>query len=84
MKELSAQASDEQIIDLAKSRVDVRKVGTGWEMIRFDDDTYTWMGKETDNLMPLVRDFLERPYQYIEATFLENDPEYQAYLDEPI
>jgi pullulanase/glycogen debranching enzyme len=77
-------ANDEQVLALATSKVDWRKVGSGWDIIPMDQDSYSTITSETAPVMPLVRDFLEEPYKYVEVRFLERDPAYQAYLDAPI
>lgn len=78
------QATDEQILELAKSRVDIHKVGSGWDIIPMDQDSYSTITSETATVLPLVRDFLEEPMHYVEVAFLEVDPAYLSYLEEPI
>jgi len=77
-------ATDEQIIILAKQRVDTSKVGYSWDTIPVDQEHYSTISGETDITMPLVRDFLEHPFNYTEVNFIENDPAYLTYLDTPI
>lgn len=82
------QASDEQILEQAAKRVDIKEAGTFWDTIWMqqteDGDEYSTITKETDIQMPLVRDFLEYPSRYVEGAFLENDPVYLAWLEQPI
>jgi hypothetical protein len=81
-------ASDEQVIEQARQRVDVKKVGHSWNTIWMEQteegDRYSTITDETAVALPLVRDFLEKPYNYVEIDFIENDPAYLAYLEEPI
>jgi hypothetical protein len=81
-------ASDEQLIGLARSRVDIDRAGYGWDSIWMqqseDGDAYSTMTGETAVALPLVRDFLERPALYPESRFIDNDPAYRAYLEAPI
>ncbi|MBA2678050.1 MAG: hypothetical protein H0U76_06615 [Ktedonobacteraceae bacterium] len=77
------QATDEQVLDQAKRRVNTRKVGGGWNIIPMDQDIYSSITDETASVMTFVRHFLEEPGGYIEEKFLEKDPVYQAYLDAP-
>jgi hypothetical protein len=76
-------ADDEQILATAKSRVDILKVGHSWDTIPADED-YLSMSEETNSVMNSVRHFLEHPFLYPEISFIENDPEYLAYLEKPI
>src|SRR6266571_2795662 len=73
--------SDEQIITLAKQRVDSGKVGHGWDIIPMTDEDYSTISQETNVVMNIVRDFLEHPFKYTEVSFIENDPAYLTYLD---
>jgi hypothetical protein len=77
------EASDEQVIALAKQRVDCSKVGHSWDTIPMDVE-YSTISAETDVAMPLVRDFLDEPHKYAEVSFIEADPEYLAYLELPL
>jgi len=77
------EAADEQILATAKSRVDTRKVGHSWDTIPVDDG-YSTISEETDQVMNIVRDFLEHPFNYTEVSFIESDPAYLTYLDTPI
>lgn len=80
--------SDEYIIEQARLLVDTSKVGTFWNTIFMeqteDGDRYSFITDETNLVMKAVRDFLENPYKYVECRFLEDDPEYLAYLEAPI
>ncbi len=77
-------ASDEVVLALAAQRVDIRQAGAFWDTILMDQDTYSSMSKETAIILPLVRDFLVRPENYIEVRFLYDDPAYRAYMEEPL
>jgi hypothetical protein len=77
-------ASDKQIIETAKQRVDVREVGGDWNTIPMDQDNYSTITHETDIQMPIVHNFLEHPSGYTEVAFLERDPAYLAYLELPL
>lgn len=81
-------ATDEQVIEQARRRVDMKKVGHSWDTIWMqqteEGDEYSTMTEETNVVMPLVRDFLEKPYNYVEVSFIEDDPAYLAYLEAPI
>ncbi|HTI15180.1 MAG TPA: hypothetical protein VL461_11535 [Dictyobacter sp.] len=81
------EATDEQVIELASKRIDPKIVGYGWNIIWMQQtetgDEYSTMTEETKTAMYMVRDFLERPYMYVEESFLENDPAYITYLKEP-
>ncbi|MGH2478090.1 MAG: hypothetical protein ACRDHW_00325 [Ktedonobacteraceae bacterium] len=82
------QASDEDTISQTKQRVDTHKVGSSWDTIWMHQtekgDEYSTITYETDNALPLVRDFLQDPWKYVEVNFLENDPAYLAYLEAPV
>lgn len=81
-------ASDEQVIEQARKRVDTSKVGHTWDTIWMqqleEGDEYSTLTHETDVVMPLIRDFLVNPYNYVEVSFIEDDPAYRAYLEAPI
>lgn len=83
---LQEQATDEQVLALAKSRMNKRG-SFGWNTIWMhqteDGDRYSTMSSETNTVMPLVRDFLEKPENYVEISFIEDDPEYRLYLETP-
>lgn len=49
-----------------------------------EGDEYSTLTHETDVVMPLIRDFLVNPYNYVEVSFIEDDPAYRAYLEAPI
>jgi hypothetical protein len=82
------KASDEQVLDLAARRVDIRKASHSWNTIWMQQtetgDEYSTMTEETDIVLPLVRHFLEKPQNYVEISFIEGDPAYVAYLEAPI
>jgi hypothetical protein len=46
-------------------------------------DVYSTITEETENALPLVRDFLEHPYNAVEVRFIENDPAFLAYVEAP-
>lgn len=81
------EATDEQILALAKQHVDTGKAGLLWDTIWMhqteEGDEYSTITHETDVVMPIVRHFLEKPANYIEAEFLEGDPAWLAYWESP-
>jgi hypothetical protein len=75
--------TDEQVLDLARQRTNETGAfawDTIWMQQTEEGDEYSSITDETDNAMPLVKDFLENPDKYIESSFIQDDPAYLAYL----
>ncbi|MBA2680071.1 MAG: hypothetical protein H0U76_16950 [Ktedonobacteraceae bacterium] len=82
------EATDEQVLALARQCVDASNVGYGWDTIWMqqseEGDVYSTITDETATALPLVRHFLEEPQNYTESSFIEGDSAYLAYLEAPL